>query len=267
MDEEQISQLEELDLTRNEAKIYLAMLGRPNFKAAELANAAGVPRPKVYEALNNLLNKGLCYAVPGNVAQFSAVDPKQALLDLQRRHEQEMNAVITHRRQLMEDLVEQILPLYSAGQTETGSLRYIDVLYERSRITQVANDLLATAKDFIYILEKEPYAQDPRLLNTYELAALKRKVQLRCLFQEGTVGIEERIESLYKSGAELRISQELPMKLIVVDDRAAICALRDPITGQQSLTSLRIEHPDFARAMRLLFESFWLSPQSKALSL
>jgi hypothetical protein len=49
------------------------------------------------------------------------------------------------------------------------------------------------------------------------------------------------------------------MKLIVADDRAAICALRDPITGQQSLTSLRIEHPDFAGAMRLLFESIWIA--------
>jgi hypothetical protein len=51
------------------------------------------------------------------------------------------------------------------------------------------------------------------------------------------------------------------MKLIVSDDRAAICALRDPITGQQSLTSVRIDHPDFAQAMRLLFESLWASSQ------
>ena len=49
------------------------------------------------------------------------------------------------------------------------------------------------------------------------------------------------------------------MKLIVTDDHAAICALRDPITGQQSITSLRIEHPDFTQAMRLLFESIWLT--------
>jgi hypothetical protein len=47
------------------------------------------------------------------------------------------------------------------------------------------------------------------------------------------------------------------MKLIVTDDHAAMCALRDPITGQQSITSLRIEHSDFTQAMRLLFESVW----------
>ncbi len=55
----------------------------------------------------------------------------------------------------------------------------------------------------------------------------------------------------------MRVAETLPMKLIVTDDHAAICALRDPITGQQSITSLRIEHPDFTQAMRLLFESIW----------
>jgi sugar-specific transcriptional regulator TrmB len=266
LDEELIKQLEEMGLTRNEAKIYLAMLGRPVYKAAEIAQAAGVPRPKVYEALTSLQNKGLCYPIPGNVAQYSAVAPKQALSDLQRRTEQELQEELARRQRLMNELVEQLLPLHSAGQTETGALRYIDLLYERTRITQVANDLLASARESVYIFEKEPYAQDPRLLNTFELAALARGVKARIIFEEGLSGLGERKDTLEKAGAEVKVISSLPMKLIVADDRAAICALRDPITGQQSLTSLRIEHPDFARAMRLLFESVWVSPHSPLLA-
>ncbi len=262
MDEEHIKQLEELGLTRNEAKVYLAMLGRPAYKAAEIAQAAGVPRPKVYEALSNLQNKGFCYPVPGNVAQYSAIAPAEALHDFQRRQEQEYQVEVARRRLMMSGLVEELLPLFNTGQAETGALRYIDVLYERTRITQVANDLLASAKDSIFIFEKEPYAQDPRLLNAFELEALHRQVPVKGIFEEQTSGLNERIEALQKAGAEIRITSSLPMKLIVVDDRAAICALRDPITGQQSLTSLRIEHPDFARAMHLLFESVWVTAQT-----
>jgi len=258
LDEDHIKQLEELGLTRNEAKVYLAMLGRPVFKAAEIAQVAGVPRPKVYEALNNLVNKGFCFSVPGNVAQYSAVAPDEALHDMQRRHEHEIEQELNHRRHMMGALVEGLRPLHNAGQSETGAMHYIDILYERGRIIQVANDLLASANETILIFEKEPYAQDPRTLNAYELAALERGVKVRCVFEENIPGISPRLTPLQAAGAEVRVLPVLPMKLIVADDRAAICALRDPITGQQSLTSLRIEHPDFARAMQLLFESIWV---------
>jgi len=252
-----IKELEKLGLTGNEAKIYFAMLGRPLFKAAEVAQVAKVPRPKVYEALNNLLSMGFCYAVPGSVAQFSAVPPGEALPNLQKRKEEEQARRFRSEREMVADLVERLVPMHESGQAETGALRYIDVLTERSRIIQVANDLLISAKRTILVFEKEPYAQDPRTLGTYEIEAARRGVAVRCLLEPGVRGLKDRVGPLQMAGAEVRISPQLPMKLIVADERAAICALRDPITGYQSLTSLRIEHPDFAQAMCFLFESIW----------
>lgn len=249
--------LHELGLTTNEAKVYLNMLGRPVFKASEVALVAGVPRPKVYEALTNLVNKGFCYPVPGNVAQFSAVSPAEALPALQQRQEEEMTHTLRQRRATMGELVDELRPLHEAGQGETGTLRYIDILYERGRITQVANELLASASQTILIFEKEPYAQDPRTLNAYEMDALRRGVEVRAVFEQGVTELDSRIRALEQAGAQVKIATSLPMKLIVCDNRAAICALRDPITGQQSLTSLRIAHPDFAGAMQLLFDSIW----------
>lgn len=252
-----VKELEELGLTGNEAKIYFAMLGRPLFKAAEIAQVAKVPRPKVYEALNNLLSMGFCYAVPGSVAQYSAVPPGEALPNLQKRKEHEHAQRFLKERELVSDLVNRLVPLHEAGQAETGALRYIDVLTERGRITQVANDLLMSAQNTILVFEKEPYAQDPRTLGIHEREAAQRGVKVRCVMEESVRGLKYRVKPLVDAGAEVRVSKQLPMKLIVADERAAICALRDPITGRQSLTSLRIEHPDFAQAMRLLFDLVW----------
>jgi sugar-specific transcriptional regulator TrmB len=261
-EESLIKDLEALGLTGNEAKIYFAMLGRPLFKAAEIAQVAKVPRPKVYEALNNLLSMGFCYAVPGAVSQYSAVPPAEALTNMQERKEQEQTRRFLKEREMVSDLVTRLIPLHEAGQSETGALRYIDVLTERGRIIQVANDLLMSATETILVFEKEPYAQDPRTLGTYEIEAARRGVEVRCIFEDNVRGLKDRIGPLREAGAEIKTSPALPMKLIVADERAAICALRDPITGQQSLTSLRIEHPDFAKAMRLLFDSIWqITPQ------
>lgn len=257
MNEDLIEQLREVGLTANEAKIYINMLGRPLFKAAEIAQVAEVPRPKVYEALSNLLAKGFCFPVPGAVAQYSAVSPEEALPAYQQRLEHELEHTLHERRTKVTKLVEQLGPLHQAGRTETGLLRYIDILTERGRVTQVANELLGSAQHSILIFEKEPYAQDVRTLNSYEIAASQRGVQVRCVFEVTVRNLNARASALREAGAEVRIAPSLPMKLIVTDDHAAICALRDPITGQQSITSLRIEHADFTRAMRLLFESIW----------
>lgn len=237
------------------------MLGRPVFKAAEIAQVAEVPRPKVYEALNNLLAKGFCFQINGPVVQYSAVAPEEALPAFQQRQEHELELALHGRRQKMGQLVDLLEPLHQAGRGETGLLRYIDVLTERGRVTQVANELLHKASQTILMFEKEPYAQDVRTLNAYEIAAIQRGVKVRCVFESSVRNLKQRGAGLQEAGAEIRVCPALPMKLIVSDDLAAICALRDPITGQQSLTSVRIDHPDFALAMRLLFESLWQMAQ------
>src|SRR5918993_1065749 len=59
-DEEQLVQyLAEFGFGRNEARIYLAALGRPPLRVAELAELADVNRPKAYDALRQLVDKGL----------------------------------------------------------------------------------------------------------------------------------------------------------------------------------------------------------------
>lgn len=257
MNDDLVEQLREIGLTANEAKIYINMLGRPLFKAAEIAQVAEVPRPKVYEALSNLLSKGFCFPVAGTVAQYSAIPPEEALPAYQQRQETELERTLHERRAKVGKLVEKLEPLHQAGRSETGLLRYIDILSERGRVTQVANDLLNTADRSILIFEKEPYAQDQRTLNSYEIAASQRGVEVRCIFEASVRNLNNRATLLRDAGAQVRVADNLPMKLIVTDDHAAMCALRDPITGQQSITSLRIEHVDFTQAMRLLFESVW----------
>jgi hypothetical protein len=87
-DEEQLVQyLVEFGFNRNEARIYLAALGRPPLRVAELAELADVNRPKAYDALRQLVEKGLFEPEGGGQepARFQATDP---MLVVQRlRHQ------------------------------------------------------------------------------------------------------------------------------------------------------------------------------------
>ena len=55
--------LQQLGLNGYEARSYLVLLGHPRFKALELAPRAHVPRQKIYEVLDSLVEKGFGFGI------------------------------------------------------------------------------------------------------------------------------------------------------------------------------------------------------------
>src|SRR6201982_2357769 len=71
--------LQAMGLNAYEARSYLVRVGHPRFKALELAARAHVPRQKIYEVLDSLLEKGFAQVIQDRTKLFSAVDPSLAI--------------------------------------------------------------------------------------------------------------------------------------------------------------------------------------------
>src|SRR6187200_893216 len=71
--------LQQLGLNAYESRSYLVLLGHPKFKALELASRAHVPRQKIYEVLDSLVEKGFAQVVQEKTKLFSAVEPSLAV--------------------------------------------------------------------------------------------------------------------------------------------------------------------------------------------
>jgi len=71
--------LQQLGLNAYEARSYLVLIGHPRFKAIELAARAHVPRQKIYEVLDSLVEKGFAQVVQEKTKLFSAVEPSLAV--------------------------------------------------------------------------------------------------------------------------------------------------------------------------------------------
>ncbi len=70
--------LENLGLSKNEAKIYEALLREGESPVGHLAVKSGVHRRNVYDTLNRLIEKGLAFEIlekPEN--HYKAVDPNK----------------------------------------------------------------------------------------------------------------------------------------------------------------------------------------------
>src|SRR3979490_3017110 len=71
--------LQSMGLNAYEARSYMVLLGHPRFKALELAARAHVPRQKIYEVLDSLLEKGFAQVIQERTKLFSAVPPDEAI--------------------------------------------------------------------------------------------------------------------------------------------------------------------------------------------
>ncbi len=97
--------LEEIGLTKNEIKIYLALLKLGQTTSWKIIKDTGVHTSKVYDGLQRLIDKGLVsYVIISNTKNFSASDPNRLLdfLDDKKRtienHEKEIKKIIPKLR-------------------------------------------------------------------------------------------------------------------------------------------------------------------------
>lgn len=86
MEKEQI--LAELGLTKNQAKIYLAVLQTGISTVRTIAKKTGFQRPNIYDILEELKEKGLItYIQQGKSSHYKAVDPEQFMHILREKQE------------------------------------------------------------------------------------------------------------------------------------------------------------------------------------
>src|ERR1700723_2586806 len=71
--------LQQLGLNAYESRSYLVLLGHHKFKALELAARAHVPRQKIYEVLDSLVEKGFAQVIQEKTKLFSAIPPDEAI--------------------------------------------------------------------------------------------------------------------------------------------------------------------------------------------
>src|SRR6202163_3265358 len=87
--------LQQLGLNAYEARSYLVLIGHPRFKALELAARAHVPRQKIYEVLDSLVEKGFAHVVQEKTKLFSAVEPSLAIPGYLARKRQVLEQELT----------------------------------------------------------------------------------------------------------------------------------------------------------------------------
>jgi sugar-specific transcriptional regulator TrmB len=250
--------LQQLGLNAYEARSYLVLIGHPRFKALELAARAHVPRQKIYEVLDSLVEKGFAQVVQEKTKLFSAVEPNLAIPSYLARRAQGLQQEFTEQSRMGTGLIDDLTAAYSEGQGGRGTLDFLKIVGEPGQIAMQYRRMLADVKNEYVEFSRPPYAVDP-LDEQLVRQARDRGVQCRLLIEGGTLDDDHRhrLAEYAALGVEVRQIDSLPMKLAVFDGEQGMIALLDPVITKPTWTSVIFEHAALGEAMRGLFENHW----------
>jgi sugar-specific transcriptional regulator TrmB len=251
--------LQQLGLNAYEARSYLVLLGHSRFKALELAPRAHVPRQKIYEVLDSLVEKGFARVVQDRTKLFSAVEPNLAIPAFLARKRQLLEHELTDQARSANNLMQDLSGLYSEGKGGRGTLDFLRIVSEPAQTATEYRRMLGEVQREYLEFSRPPYAVDPLDEMLVKQARLKG-VSCRLLIESGTLddSHRQRLSEYAVAGVEIRQAPSLPLKLALFDDHCGLIALLDPVISKPTWTSLVFEHAGLGEAMKHLFEDRWV---------
>jgi sugar-specific transcriptional regulator TrmB len=259
-DEEQLVQcLAEFGFSRNEARMYLAALGRGPLRVAELAELADVNRPKAYDALRQLVDKALFEAEGagpdhGQVARFKAVDPMLVVQRLRYQSALEQADRVQDTALLVADLFARY---YEAPQGD-DPFEYVELIRNSDAAWARRDAITAGAeKEVVQARRMTPPGTRPR---AGDEVGVREGVSYRALYETGFLAFPRfvaRLPEREQRGEQIRFIDTVPMGMTAVDRRKCLLALNPTglVSGQGSWVVL--EQPALAHLLTDAFDRLW----------
>jgi hypothetical protein len=251
--------LQDIGLNAYESRAYLVLIGHSRFKALEVAGRAHIPRQKIYEVLDSLIEKGFVRVVQGKAKQFSAVEPHLALQAYLTRKREAFDREWKDRQRLVGMLTSDLSGVYADGNQVRGPLDYLRIVADTGQIAEEYRRLLIQCEHEYLEFARPPFAVDPAQEPMLQQLSGK-KAQCRLLFDSRTLEhghSRDQLKRLNESGVRIRVASELPLKLALFDKHRGMISLDDPVVSHPQITALVFEHKSLSSAMHSLFDDFW----------
>ena len=235
--------LEELGLSKTEAKVYLALLRIGSGTGSEIAEKADVFRRNAYDALNRLGERGLVNRIIKEKTYYS-VAPPEKLLDILREKESYLN-----------ELLPKLRELYTHPKIKQKVFFYEG----REGVKTVMNEIIKEGKDWLcFGASGQSKAAFGEWVDYWEKRRAKAGIPSKILMANTPEGRKrgKEIEALVaRKHTEVRIVEEQfasPASTYVFGGRMAIVLWSDiePL-------AILVESKEIAAANRRYFELLW----------
>lgn len=241
--------LEGLGLSAQEGAAYEALvaMGTPA-SPVEIEAVAGLTTNAAERALVALARRGMARRVPGRSASYTAVEPEIAVGPLVRRREEQLAAA----RAGVHDLAS-VYRRVSRGQHPA---ELIEVIEGRENIMGLYRRLVASATHTMRYFSRPPYFSDNPEDDVQQAQRMSEGVAFHVVYDGETLERPESLAAVRRNvarGERARVTGELPMEMMIVDDDRALI----PIDLETLESAYLIGRSSLLVALIALFETTW----------
>ncbi|MBI5036609.1 TrmB family transcriptional regulator [Candidatus Micrarchaeota archaeon] len=233
-----IDTLRHFGLNQYEARAYAALCNFGSQTVGELSDKSKVPRPRSYDILASLQEKGFVTVQNGRPVSYSAVPLGEAVKTLKKQREgslaEEMTKIESLSQMLNEKLKQSDSPVSSDERVWT--LKGRDAIYSRM------NSMISSSKKHLILATAAEGLKRKMKVHGKDLEkAMDRGVKVHIIAPQGEGDASQVATSVSK--------KEVPTRMLLNDDEALLF-LTDPSTKAEDEWGLWLKSPHVVKTLK-----------------
>ncbi|HEU5333545.1 MAG TPA: helix-turn-helix domain-containing protein [Actinocrinis sp.] len=240
-----------LGLTEDAGHAYTALVRNPHCTSAELAKACDIPVAAAGRLLAHLVAQGLATRARGRPSRFSAAPPDTAISKLISERENEL----ARARALVHRLAEMHREATRISDPDLA----VELLGNRDDVSLAVHRLVSMAQHEVRAFDRPPYVDRPGHDVKNQIERQRHGVRHRVIYDRAALEwpgrLRDDIIPSMRAGEASRVHPDLPLKLVIADDAAAIMPFSLAPGGHAA--AYLIHRSPVLFALECLFESYW----------
>jgi len=265
MNSDFVSELINLGMTKREAEIYSALMGKPEWKSGEIQQVTGISRVQTHQLLEQMVAHNYCSRRSEGRFSFYRATPPNVLLDiLNERWEMELAS----RQDRASSLLTKMNEIYEDVKADDKTLDFIEIIQTPRRVHQRFISMLLNSHEELLAINRSPYSfatgktskklQDQQTEANSVVEERGVKVRSLTMYEEDTWPFFEKEFQNMGANEEARIIDFVPIKMGIFDRKHVYMLVNSvPTNLKGSMNEIIIHDKDIASACVDLFESYW----------
>jgi sugar-specific transcriptional regulator TrmB len=211
--------LKQVGLTSYESEAYLALLSSSTMTAEEISEKTSIPITRVYDTLEQLMQKGFAKIIQGRPKRFHALSPEQAKREYMNHLRQGFETELRTVDETLRHLQRQVEPLYVESHLQVKAEELLEPLSDLRSMEKKTIDYVKQAEDEV-LVSTALFSWLPKIKPALREAA-HRGARVRVLMQVHESQVGNSLGELAKLGVQIRESPDPwhPVRGTLIDSK------------------------------------------------
>jgi len=253
----------QFDLTPYESRAYVSLMMHGPMSPSELAQKSGIPRPRAYDVLQSLVEKGLLIEQSGKPPIYGVVEPTRGLKNLLTNIELESSRLLEEKKKAAQTLAKLLSEMYQRSKLLKMERSKVWFTQRDTAFISIYSEAIRSVEKELLVTSTDLHAPEKEILEAVKFALQNGKSVrvVRQITELWTNEELERYEEIIKNGSQVRYlsAKEIRLRFAVFDEKDVIIVFpsESEVTKPQTIEALWLRIPPLAKILREKFEELW----------